>query len=332
MKKWLSAGIIPLVFYTSTVQADKSVTPSKGPWFTGPLITSSANMVPKDSFDIEPYIYAIHYTGTYDADWKKQSDIKFWSYQFLYSVQVGLNSWMEVTLNPQVFHNKIDANHTLGLPSASSTQFADFPVTLGIQIIKTEKGDWYPNIGFQITETFPTGRYENLDPLKRKMDVGGAGAYATSFTLLFGKLFHVNGKHGYLSTRGSVGYTIAPPVKVHEVNSYGGGIGTKGHVHPGHILQGLIGLEYAITLNWVAAIDLNYLHLNKSTFQGNPGILAPGVPATVGFKASEQFSLAPALEYNWSEKIGVIAGVWFSVAGRNQFDFTSGVFAFNWYY
>lgn len=91
-------------------------------------------------------------------------------------------------------------------------------------------------------------------------------------------------------------------------------------------------MEYSITLNWVAAIDLNYIHINKSTFRGKLGTIAPGVPAMVGFKASEQFSLAPALEYNWSEKIGVIAGVWFTVLGRNQFDFTSGVAAFNWYY
>ena len=55
------------------------------------------------------------------------------------------------------------------------------------------------------------------------MDVGGAGAYATSFTLLFSELFHTNGKHGYLSTRGSVSYTIAPEVSVREFNSYGGG-------------------------------------------------------------------------------------------------------------
>ncbi len=332
MKKWLSAGVIPLVFYTSVLQADKSVTPVKGPWFTGPLLTSSANMLPYDNFNIEPYIYAIHYTGTYDADWKKHSNIKFWTYQFQYSVQIGLSSRLQLSLAPQVFYNKIDANHILGLPSASSTQFTDLPVTLGIQIVRAKKEDWYPTIGFQITEIFPTGKYEKLDPLKRRMDVGGLGAYATNFTLLFGKLFHVNGDHGYLSTRGSVGYTIAPPVEVHEVNTYGGGIGTKGHVHPGRVLQGLIGMEYAITLNWVAAIDLNYVHINKTTFRGNPGILAQGVAAKVGFKSSEQFSLAPALEYNISEKVALIAGVWFSVVGRNQFDFTSGVVAFNWYY
>jgi hypothetical protein len=192
--------------------------------------------------------------------------------------------------------------------------------------------DWYPSIGIQFTETFPTGRFEHLDPAKRKMDVGGAGTFATNATLLFSKIYHVHGDHGYLNARCSVSYTVGASVKVEEFNSYGGGFGTKGRVHPGHSLQGLIGLEYALTLNWVAAIDFDYLHINKSTFKGNPGMLTPATPATVGFPSSEQFSLSPALEYNWSEKLGLIAGVWFSVLGRNQFDFTSGVIAFNWYY
>ncbi len=332
MKKWLSPGLVPLIFCAGALHADKRPTPMKGPWFTGPLITGSAYMIPKDNFNVEPYIYVTRNRGSYDENWNKVSSLKFWSTLFQLPMQVGLNPWMEVTLTPQVFHNRIDADPSLGISAATSTQFADFYAQLGIQIIRAKEEDWYPSIGFQITETFPTGRYDDLDPLKSKMDVGGAGAYATSFTLLFSKLFHINGKHGYLSTRGSVSYTVAPELSVREFNSYGGGFGTRGHVHPGHILQGLIGLEYALTLNWVVAMDLDYIHINKSTFKGNPGILSPGVPATVGYHSSEQFSLAPGLEYNFSERIGVIAGVWFSVLGRNQLDFTAGVAAFNWYY
>jgi hypothetical protein len=42
------------------------------------------------------------------------------------------------------------------------------------------------------------------------------------------------------------------------------------------------------------------------------------------------FSLAPALEYNWSENAGVIAGVAFTVAGRNTSATVMPVMAVNW--
>ena len=241
---------------------------------------------PKDNFNIEPYIYLVRNTGSYDKNWKKQKTAKFWSYQFQLPMQVGLNSLLEITLTPEVFHNRIDASPQLGLASASSTQFADFPVTLGVQILRGKMEDWYPSIGIQFTETFPTGRFEHLDPLKRKMDVGGAGTYATTTTFLVSKLFHVHGDHGDPGVRTSVAYLVGTSVKVEGFNSYGGGFDTKGCAHPGHSLQGLIGLEYGLTLNWAVAIDFDYLHINKSTFKGNPGTIL-GVPATMGFPSSE---------------------------------------------
>ncbi len=46
---------------------------------------------------------------------------------------------------------------------------------------------------------------------------------------------------------------------------------------------------------------------------------------------SAQFSIAPAIEYNWNANIGIIFGSWFTLAGKNSTQFTSGVFAFNYY-
>ena len=131
MKKWLSLGLVPLIFCADALHADKRPTPLPGPWFTGPLITGSAYMLPKDNFNVEPYVYVIRNTAVYDENWKKQSISKFWSTQFQLPMQVGLTTWLETTVTPQVFHNRIDADPSLGLPAASSTQFADFSAQLG---------------------------------------------------------------------------------------------------------------------------------------------------------------------------------------------------------
>jgi hypothetical protein len=45
-----------------------------------------------------------------------------------------------------------------------------------------------------------------------------------------------------------------------------------------------------------------------------------------------QYSLAPAIEYNWNIDLGVISGVWFTFAGKNAEAFASWVTALNYYY
>ena len=91
-----------------------------------------------------------------------------------------------------------------------------------------------------------------------------------------------------------------------------------------------LAFEYTLTQNWALALDVLYVHNNHTRFSGHKGSTY-GIPNSVGGPSSEQFSLAPALEYNWSSNCGVIAGVWFSVAGRNTADFINGVVAINIY-
>ena len=85
------------------------------------------------------------------------------------------------------------------------------------------------------------------------------------------------------------------------------------------------GAEYTATKNWALALDLNAVCAAKNRFKGKS-------TSKVGGPSSIQLSLAPAIEYNWSSQLGVIAGSWFTIAGRNSTRFTSVVGAFNYYY
>ena len=125
-------------------------------------------------------------------------------------------------------------------------------------------------------------------------------------------------------------YTIPNSVHVKGYNLYGGGHHTRGTIYPGQSLVVLFGFEISLTQRWAIANDIQYLHVNKTHFKGRKG-KTNGVKNVVGFPSSEQFSLAPAIEYDFSAYVGVIAGVWFSVAGRNALDFASGVVAVNIY-
>jgi hypothetical protein len=89
-------------------------------------------------------------------------------------------------------------------------------------------------------------------------------------------------------------------------------------VHPGNTFSSGVGIEVSMTQRWVLATDIVYKMQARTKFQGT-------TVAPVGGGFSDQLSLAPAIEYNWSPNLGAIVGAWFSVYGRNSPQFASGV-------
>ena len=147
------------------------------------------------------------------------------------------------------------------------------------------------------------------------------------------------------------------PVHVKGINAYGGAKDTKGKIYPGNQFLQVLGLELSLTQRWALALDILNIYGNKTRFTGkkgtgatgsgspnNPGDFNPIIPVNpfqtlipvplvvVGGPSFNQFSLAPALEYNWNNNLGIIGGAWFTVAGRNTADFVQWVIAFNLYH
>ena len=130
-----------------------------------------------------------------------------------------------------------------------------------------------------------------------------------------------------VNARIALAYKIAQPLTVHGFNSYGGGYGTHGRVRPGSTFNADFGIEVSFNQHWVLANDFVYTATASTSFHGNPGTTTPRgtTPASVGKGFSDNFSLAPAIEYNWSANLGVLAGVQFSVYGRNSTNFISTI-------
>ena len=99
---------------------------------------------------------------------------------------------------------------------------------------------------------------------------------------------------------------------------YGGNSTTRGVVYPG--LESVVNLAIQFSLDryWVIGTDVHYVHQNKSRFSGKKGNARK-----VGLPSSEQWSVAPCLEYSWNENLSVSAGSWFTVGGRNSLNFLS---------
>lgn len=286
------------------------------PWFTGPLLSPSGLTIPPGHFNIEPYFYVIANVGSYDNDWSAQKDEHiFFNNSLQVSTQIGILSWLDVQFSPTVYYNRTDG--------ASCWALGDFPFGFDIQLYRADKDEWLPNIKLVIQESFPTGKYHKLNPKKKGTDAGGTGSFITGVGLAFAKQIHLAGEH-FMTTRFGCRGTFPTTVRVKGLNAYGGGETTDGTLKPAQSLQMALGFEANVTRNWVLALDIVGIWAKGSNFSGDPGFDENNELAEIGSEPLIQYSMAPAIEYNWNANIGIIAGSWFTIAGKNAVQFYSG--------
>lgn len=128
-------------------------------------------------------------------------------------------------------------------------------------------------------------------------------------------------------------YTFSSSVKLKGHNVYGGGVGTDVRFFPAQSASFDLGLEFILARHWAFALDVVGNWAEGSDYSGDPGVGVDLVtPAQIGnSQPSWQYSLAPAIEYNWNVNLGIIFGAWFTVAGKNSPQFSGAVFALNYY-
>jgi hypothetical protein len=318
--------LIPVCVFAKkgTIEEEKSVVT---PWLTGPLVCPSALTIEAGSYNIEPYLYVTDNPAIYDNDWHANSIPPQWTIETQIPVWVGLTNWCDVQFQPTFAWN-----HKKG--GGGAWVLGDMVLQFDFQLFRDElpHKTWIPSIKFAIRETIPVGKYRNLNPKKLSADQGGYGSWATAAQLVFGRLFYFSGTQ-FLNTRlGFQYYFYNSPVHIKGYSAYGGGIGANGTIRPGANFQADLGLEYSVSRHWAFALDLVGYWEGKADFTGYSGIdPLLGTDTTVASSAEIQYSMAPAIEYNWNENLGIIAGAWFSVAGKQISEFYSFVFAVNYY-
>lgn len=322
LKILLFFACTPLLLFAVKV-LQKPAAAEQQPWLTGPLITPSSLVVPGGHYNIEPYLYVFNYTGMYDSHWHTERASNFWTTNLQLVLQIGLTPWLDVQSTPSAAYN-----YTEGV---GSWTFGDLPIEIDLQIYNPGPDEWMPAVKLQLIELFPTGKYDKLDPKKKVTDAGGMGAFNTSIGLAIGKHFHLGGFY-FLDMRFYCQYSLPSAVHLQGNNYYGGGTGTDAHFFPNQQLQIDIAVEASVSRHWAFALDIQANWYTRAHFSGNPGVDSNGQVASLGWGSGAQFSLAPAIEYNWSDRLGLIAGSWFTVAGRNAFHFYSGVVALNYYH
>lgn len=288
------------------------------PWYTGPLITGSASNVPKGKINIQPYLFLNNQYAEFNNNRKSINVPDTFTVEPLFVYQYGFTDFVDSTLVLEGFFRWRDGEYAQG--------FGDLSYALGFQLVK--QTPHVPSVRVTIGETFPTGKYQNFPPDKAAIASTGGGIFSTQFALFLNKIFWKLKKHP-VSIRLAGIYSL-PNHRAHveNFNSYGGGFGADARVCVGHNIQADLGIEVSLTQKWVFALDVAYDFAFQTTSSGFPGTTPAGTPASVGGPSNDQLSLAPAIEYNPNPTGGLIAGVWFSVTGRNSANFIAGVISY----
>jgi len=289
------------------------------PWFTGPLFCPSAHVIPPGTINMEPYYFCSYTNKVYDAEWKKSRVQTFWTNTVQTYVMVGITDWVDFVITPSFYYSRSKGVGTFNLN--------DLTVGIDIQLLKDELDNYLPALKLGLRELFPITKFEHLKLRKYGTDAAGLGTFQTTVYLAASRLFHL-AVDRWLEVRLAVDYYVSSRVHVRSYNTYGGAADTDALVYPPQGFDVDFAFELNLTKNWVLACDgiLQYSAARKIggywgtllNFSASTPNLVVGTMADLSGGSSINFSIAPAIEYNWSEDIGLITGVWCSIAGRNS--------------
>ena len=282
------------------------------PWFTGTLLSTRGRTLDPGHLVVQPYFFYTRYGGLYNDNWRLHSaTVSRTIIQQTFFIY-GLTSRIDIGMAPQWLENSSSRDSISG--------FGDLPIQLGFQVLRGDSDSWLPHVLVWVQEVFPTGRYRDLGPTTVDLGGIGGGSFGTTLGVAAQKTLWLGGHHVF-RYRLNASYGFYSSVTVRGFNSYGGGFDTIGRVEPGSVTTVTVSGEYTLTRHMVLALDIGFQTINATHFSGAPGVGVDGEQARIGKGYGNLLTIAPALEYNFTQHVGLIAGPWFSVRGRNTTEF-----------
>lgn len=273
-------------------------------WWTGPILAAGAGTLSPGHFLIEPYLFDAMTYGRFDDDGERHSVADSHSYGSLTYLLYGLTDRWTVGLIPTFGFNKSAGGESSGVQAGDLTLQAQFRLT------QFSPGAHVPTTSLVVQQSLPTGKHDRLGD--RPADGLGSGAYATTVAWYSQYYFWLpNGR--ILRTRLNATRTFAKDADVDGISVYGTQQDFHGRARPGDSYSITSAWEYSMTRNWVLACDILYQRDDSTRVRGSI--------ANVDFRqdsgSSRRVAVAPAIEFNWNARVGVIVGARWYLAGRN---------------
>jgi hypothetical protein len=293
-------------------------------WWTGPLLAPSAATLPHGHWLVEPYVYDLITYGHFDRHGTLRSTGAAHTFGSQTYIEYGLVDRFTLGLIPRFGLHESSAGQ-----DASGVVVGDITLQGAYGLTQFRRGSWVPTTSLVLGETFPTGKYDELNG--RTDGALGTGAHSTTLSLYSQTyIWMPNGR--ILRTRLDLSYQVSQWASVRGESVYGTSGGFDGRTRPGPSFVGDLAFEYSMTRNWVLAADIDWEHDGSTRVEGSYAQTAP--PAVPSYLVRESGSgdllyLAPAIEYNWSARMGVIAGARIAAWGRNATATATPVAAIN---
>ena len=281
-------------------------------WWTGPLLAPSAATLPHGHWLFEPYLYDAMTYGHFDRSGTLRSTSAAHTFGSQTYIEYGLVDRFTLGLIPRFGLHESGAGQ-----GASGFAVGDITLQGAYGLTQFRQGSWMPATSLVVGETFPTGKY---DELSGQTDGAlGSGAYSTTVSFYSQTYFWMpNGR--ILRTRVDLSYQVSQWASVRGESVYGSSAGFDGRARPGPSFVGDLAFEYSLTRSWVLATDVAWEHDGSTRVEGS--YAATNTSTTPAYSVRESGSgellyVAPAIEYNWSARMGVIAGARLAAWGRN---------------
>ncbi len=268
------------------------------------MLAASGATLPQGHALLEPYLFNDITNARFDADGNRHARPTDNTLGSLTYMLYGLTDRVTIGMIPRFFYDVPAAG-----PGSSGIGVGDLTLQAGYGLTQFTDEHHVPSVSVVIDETLPTGKYQQLG---RASDGFGAGAYTTGFSVYSQQYFWMpNGR--ILRGRLDLTYAVSSSASLRGTNVYGTPPGFEGHASPGNSATIDAAAEYSITREWVAALDIVYQHNDSTHVYGS----VPGGPFSADSGSGYSLGFAPALEYNWSARAGVLLGVRIIQIGRN---------------
>ena len=271
------------------------------PPFKGPLLSPSPYFPGKGHQQYEIYSSWTSRNSRFDQDWHSKSIRHFDTFLGFTIFKFGLSSRLEIDITPEWLYNYSQGPHNWRL---GDCHFA-FAIKLMEENPLANLG--WPNIKLRLGTTIPFGKYDRLDPKKHLTDAGGLGTSDPSLALLLGKYLHITKNH-WICMRAGYTFFFGTPVGIDGLSVYGDAERIGHTVHLGNRWEVNWGFEATLLGKFSLIGDLVASYKNSDHYSK---LKHPSHSSLV-------FKVAPGLEYDFSEFIGILAGPAINFAGRNR--------------
>jgi hypothetical protein len=315
-------GFLVLCFLMLAAGASHAASQETEAYFTGPLLTSNAVTLPASNWLIEPYLMYYDSNALYDhrrMRHRQAPALRQW--QTSVPIYYGVTDRLQLQLSAGGAHATSGGMHTNGIGATDTT--------VGVQymLLSPDNRRERPAVSIGYSHRFPTGAYDRLD--QNPLDTMGNGANVDTFTALLQQYVTLPNDRP-MRFRATVSYSLPPDrVDITGMSAYDTPPDFRGQVKLGSSLGISTAVEYSIDTRWALAMDLTYSRDAASRLHGIVRSHGTSVPFARRDALRDIYTLAPAVEDNFNDRIGIVTGAQVSFAGRNSRAFVMPMTAIN---